>query len=202
MLSCPARDRVRALTLERLAATDWDSHTVVVLDDGLADRPQERQTRAALRLLETAAYDRVAFVLFLEDDLDFSRHLRHNLEHWQPLRVADPDGHFLASLYDPGVAAKAWDAGSAFSVAHPELVYGSQALLASRGTVERVLAGWGTVPGMQDIKISRLAAAEGPILYHRPSLVQHADVSSTWGGPDHRARDFDSTWKAPPLLAA
>jgi hypothetical protein len=196
MLSCVSRDAVRAATLKRLASTDWSGDVVVVLDESVAERPQERQEQTARRLLEQAAADRVGFVLFLEDDLEFNVHLEHNLTHWEPLRAAGPDGHLMASLYDPGVAAISWDRERAFSIAHPELVYGSQAFLLSRATVDVVLAGWDSLPGMQDIKISRLAAAVGPIHYHRPSLVQHVAGPSTWGGPSHRAEDFSPAWRA------
>jgi hypothetical protein len=75
-------------------------------------------------------------------------------------------------------------------------VYGSQAFLLSRATVALVLAGWDGVPGMQDIKISRIAAKAGPIHYHRPSLVQHVRAPSTWGGPQHWARDYSASWRA------
>lgn len=197
MLSCAERDAVRRATLERLARTDWSGEVVVVLDEAVAERPQDRQEQTAKRLLEQAAADRVDFLLFLEDDLDFNAHLAHNLARWHPLHAADPEGHLMASLYDPGVAAVAWDHERAFSIAHPELVYGSQAYLLSRATIGVVLAGWQSVPGMQDIKISRLAAAAGPIHYHRPSLVQHVAAPSTWSGPQHWAEDFSPSWRAP-----
>jgi hypothetical protein len=197
MLSCGARDAVRAATLDRLRATDWHGEVVVMLDESVAERPQERQEQTARRLLETAAADGVDFVLFLEDDLEFNAHLRHNLVEWHPRRAAGPHGHLMASLYDPGVAAIASDDQHAFAIAHPDLVYGSQAFLLSRSTIAVVLAGWDSVVGMQDIKISRLAAAIGPIHYHRPSLVQHVAGESTWGGPNHTARDFSPSWRAP-----
>jgi hypothetical protein len=196
MLSCGSRDAVRAATLQRLAATDWSGDVVVVLDESVAERPQERQEQTARRLLKQAAADGVQFVLFLEDDLEFNVHLEHNLTVWEPLRTAGPNAHLMASLYDPGVAAISWDYERAFSIAHPELVYGSQAFLLSRATVAVVLAGWDSVPGMQDIKISRLAAAVGPIHYHRPSLVQHVAAPSTWDGPSHWAEDFSPSWRA------
>ena len=196
MLSCAARAAVRRATLERLAATDWVGDAVVVLDGTDAVRPQERQERTARRLLERAAADGAGFVLFLEDDLEFNRHLSHNLAHWHPLLAAGPDGHLLGSLYDPGVYATEWHLDRAFSVAHPEFVYGSQAFLLSRATVALVLAGWDGVPGMQDIKISRIAAKAGPIHYHRPSLVQHVRAPSTWGGPYHWAKDYSESWRA------
>ena len=202
MVSCTARDEVRSSTLERLRATDWPGDVVVVLDQFQAERAQERQERTAHRLLETAAADEVPFVLFLEDDLEFNRHLHHNLTHWSPVVSAGSQGHLLGSLYDPGVGALSWDHDRAYSIAHAELVYGSQALLLSRATLLAVLEGWDSVEGMQDIKISRVAARSGPIHYHRPSLVQHVGAPSTWGGPRHWARDFSASWRARELTQA
>ena len=57
---------------------------MVILDEVASERPQERQERTARRLLERAAADGTGYVLFLEDDLDFNRHLRHNLDHCGP----------------------------------------------------------------------------------------------------------------------
>jgi hypothetical protein len=202
MLSCAARDAVRADTLKRLAATDWPREVVVVLDETEAARPQERQERMARKVLERAAADDARFIVFLEDDLEFNVHIHHNLTRWSPLLRAGADGHLMASLYNPGVGALEWDDRRAFSVARPERVYGSQAFLLSRATLARVLDGWGTVPGMQDIKISRIAAKHGAIHYYRPSLVQHVGVPSTWGGSHHSARDYSPVWRAPEISAA
>lgn len=202
MLSCAARDELRAATLMRLAATDWPDGAVVVLDDGRAQRAQDRQVDTSRRLLENALDGDAELVLFLEDDLAFNRYLRHNLTHWHPLAAAAPGSHVMASLYDPGVAAAAWDYERAFSIADADLVYGSQAFVLSRATIAHVLAGWERVPGMQDIKISRLAAQVTPIHYHRPSLVQHVVAPSTWGGHSHRARDFSMSWRARALSQA
>jgi hypothetical protein len=196
MLSCAARNDVRRQTLARLGSTDWQGDVSVVVDRSPEARPEQRQEDTALRLLETAAADGASFVLFLEDDLDFNLHLRHNLAHWQPLREADPERFFLASLYNPGVAATVEDEQRAYAVAVPECVYGTQALLLSRTTVAHVIEGWHTTPGMQDIKISRLAATVTPIYYHRPSLVQHIGAASTWGGCSHTAIDYSSRWRA------
>jgi hypothetical protein len=195
MISCGARTAVRAETLARLRSTDWRGEVSVVVDGSTAQRPQERQEHTALRLLKRAASDGPGFVLFLEDDLDFNRHLLHNLAGWRPLRKADPDRFLLASLYNPGIAASTEDEEGTYAVADPERVYGSQAFVLSRAILAHVIEGWHTIPGMQDIKISRLAALVTPIYYHRPSLVQHVGASSTWGGCSHSAVDFSSTWR-------
>ncbi|QJY47948.1 hypothetical protein [Pseudonocardia broussonetiae] len=196
MISCSERADVRAGTLARLAATDWAADAVVVLDGSALPRPQDRQVETAERLLRRALSDGAPYVLFLEDDLEFNRYLRHNLESWWPLRTASPDTHFMASLYNPDIGAVEEHLELSYAVADPDLVYGSQAFLLSRATVARVIDGWYDVIGGQDIKISRLAATAGPIHYHRPSLVQHVPVPSTWGGVGHTAIDYSPTWLA------
>jgi hypothetical protein len=195
VLSCPEREEMRARTLANLARTDWREDARVVVDETSYDRRQERQERTALRLLEQALADDAPFVLFLEDDLEFNRHLRHNLERWAPL-VAVGDGHFFASLYNPSVVPLWRDPQRAFFAADPECVYGSQAIVLSRATVRHVSEHWREMAGMQDIKLSRLTAPLCPLLYHAPSLVQHVGVVSAWGGRYHAAIDYDADWRA------
>jgi hypothetical protein len=80
-------------TLERLGHTDWGEPPAVISDStaiegrGLrCDRPQGRQEIASRLVLETALRDaEMDYLRFLEDDLDFNRHLRHNLSVWEPL---------------------------------------------------------------------------------------------------------------------
>jgi hypothetical protein len=195
VLSCPDREQVRARTLANLAATDWDEEPRVVVDETSCDRRQERQEETTLRLLLLAIDDDSPFVLFLEDDLEFNRHLRHNLERWPPIEDAGGD-HFFASLYNPAVLAKRRYPERACFVAEADCVYGSQAIILSRAMVCFASARWRDVPGMQDIKLSRLAAPLCPLLYHSPSLVQHVGVASTWGGSYHQAIDYDADWRA------
>ena len=196
MLSCPERAAMRRRTLANLQLTDWADTAWVELDPGTAERKQDRQTQTALRLLERAAGDGHDFMLFLEDDLEFNRYLRHNLERWQPLRDAARAGHFFASLYNPNVRSLMRGPDQAFFVADPNSVYGSQAFLLSWATARHIVTHWDDVIGMQDIKMSRLAAGLGPIYYHVPSLVQHIGTVSAWGGVFHSAPDFDAEWKA------
>jgi hypothetical protein len=195
LMSCKERSATRRSTIERLAATDWQEAVETVLDERRYERRQDRQEHTALRVLEAASTRAADFLLFLEDDLDFNRHLRHNLEHWAPLRQAG-DGPFFASLYNPNVHECWRDAGRAFFVADPAAVYGSQAFLLSVVTARYVVDHWTEVIGMQDIKMSRLAARRSLIYYHSPSLVQHVGRQSTWGGHYHWATDFSANWRA------
>ncbi len=196
MMSCAERQLVREETLRNLSRSDWDGEVAVELDRESAERRQERQETTALRLLERAQVAEADFVLFLEDDLDFNLHLRHNLGHWAPLRDAGPRSHFFGSLYNPNIRIKSQEPARAFFIAEPECVYGSQAFILALPTVGYIVEGWAEVPGMQDIKMSRLAARVCSVYYHAPSLVQHLSVPSVWGGLYHWASDFDPTWRA------
>jgi hypothetical protein len=194
MLSCPQRQALREETLADLRATDWGGEVVVVVDDTDHPRRQDRQERTSLRLLrEALARPGWDHLLFLEDDLKFNRHLRHNLERWAPLTEGRVG---LASLYNPGVRRlEELPCGHGF-VADPDLTYGSQALLLARPCAAYVAEHYAEVPGMQDIKFTRLAARLGPLYYHTPSLVQHVGVRSAWGGSFHQAADFDAAFRA------
>ena len=198
MISCKEREVVRGQTLRSLSEAGWTEPVLVECDRELAARRQERQERTAHSLLERAVANGREFVLFLEDDLVFNRHFAHNLTHWFPLSGHRAGGPFFASLYNPNVRELARRNGEACFVAFPDAVYGSQAFLLSLTTARYALAHWAEIPGMQDIKLSRLAARLGPIYYHVPSLVQHVGAASVWGGVFHQARDFDPDWRALP----
>jgi hypothetical protein len=103
----------------------------------------------------------------------------------------------VASLYNPALRELACDIRNNGRLIAPTSVFGSQAFLISRAAVRYILRHWHNVPGMQDIKISRLGGRlGGPLYYHVPSLVQHIGRPSLWGGPFHSAKDFDPNWRA------
>jgi predicted O-methyltransferase YrrM len=151
-------------------------------------------------LLQKALKDGTELILFLEDDLEFNLNFRYNLEHWGPLQHFQSGDHFYASLYNPNVGELERHQERDLIIARPEMVYGSQAVVLSRATVAHMLAHWGEIPGMQDIKMSRLAGQVTPLYFHLPSLVQHTGINSVWGGHFHTARDFQPRWKASPPL--
>ncbi|MBV9547965.1 MAG: hypothetical protein JOY61_26625 [Chloroflexi bacterium] len=196
MLSCPEREQVRESTLASLAGTDWGEAPVIELDRSEFARPEERQTQTALRLLERAVMDTAELFLFLEDDLQFNVHLRHNLTHWYPLESLNSSPLFFGSLYNPNIWELERVSSLNFFVAHPDFVYGSQAFVLSREMARYIIEHWSEVIGMQDIKMSRLAARLARIHYHSPSLVQHVGKLSMWGGPYHWTPDFHPTWRA------
>ncbi len=199
MGSVSSRRDVRAMTIEALHRTDWGADVRIVLDQARQpDDKGRRSTDTAREALERAAQtDHGDLVLFLEDDLEFNRNLRHNLEHWRPIVDLRPGDHLCASLYDPDIGSLNPDEdGDTWRVVHPELPYGSQAVLLARPTLNWILDGWRRQPGLGDIKIFRLAAEKTPIHYHRPSLVQHRRVPSSWGGVAHHAENYDESFLA------
>src|SRR2546428_5154020 len=103
ILSCPEREQARRQTVENLCATDWLAQPEIEIDNSNYKRRQERQERAARRLVHRAVADDSEFILFLEDDLQFNQHLRHNLEHWFPLRQVNANDHYFGSLYNPTI---------------------------------------------------------------------------------------------------
>jgi ADP-heptose:LPS heptosyltransferase len=194
MISCPEREELRHKTLANLASTDWGDMSVVVqVDGGIGPDHGTRQTDCALIALKKGWDSSADYVLFLEDDLQFNRHIRHNLFHWKPLRERSIA---LAGLYNPNLRESAYDLTSHARIIAPSAIFGSQALLLSREALGYVIRNWRRASGMQDIRISRLAGRlPFPVLYHFPSLVQHVGDESVWGGRYHRARDFDANWR-------
>jgi ADP-heptose:LPS heptosyltransferase len=192
MISCEARSRLRNRTLSSIARNCPAVPLHVQLDDGRGEDPRERQTRTSYLALERALKKTDAdYILFIEDDLQLNRSFYENLVSWPALQFKR---FGLGSLYNPGVQPLACDVKNRLIVADPESIYGSQAFVISRSATKYILKHWDEVPGMQDIRISRLAARIGPVLYHVPSLVEHVGKKSTWGGGSHYAIDFDRDW--------
>jgi hypothetical protein len=195
MISCRERDELRRRTLENLAKTDWGDLPIHIhFDTPDGGTFEQRQVQSSFLALQKTLDYRTDYILFLEDDLDFNRHIRHNLCHWDPIRRGVVT---LAGLYNPRFWGRAFDLRSQARIIDPNSAFGSQALLLSKETVAYVVRRWDDVLGLQDTKISRLVGRLGkPVFYHAPSLVQHIGSSSTWGGGFHQAFDFDPAWKA------
>jgi hypothetical protein len=196
MASCSARDEVRQRTIASLSATDWKGTLTVVFDDPSKRNPLERNNELLRRILRRAAKADEIF-LFLEDDLDFNRHLLHNLSAWVPLQRLLPDGHFFASLCNMGIPLLKSFPELAYSEAFPAAAVGSHAFVISQTTARYLLTCWGVESGPRaDVRILRLAARVGPLFYHLPSLVQHVGIHSLCGGLFQESADFDKDWKS------
>lgn len=196
MQTCRARNSVRITTLAELKSTDWADTPLVVWDDPTHDTAQERQNALVHRILQLAVSDSAEMMLLLEDDLNFNRHIQHNLSVWYPLRSLSRDQHFFASLYHPsGIRLLEHSQFQNYATVDVSSVSGSQALLVSLKTVRYMLTCWGVEPGPHiDLKLARLAARVCPLTYHIPSLVQHVGYESVWGGPYSSSTDFDRDW--------
>jgi len=195
LITTPERRQIRQDTVADLANTDWGDLPLAVLEDPdtNADR-RGRIVQQGLRALTRFLSGTADYLLLLEDDLLFNRHLRHNLEHWRLLRTRRLT---LAGLYNPGLHELAFDLPGHAIVADPFAAYGSQALLMSRAAAEHAVQHWTRHGSPLDHRLLRSAAElDCPLYYHSPSLVQHRIARSTWGGHPHQAVDFDPAWKA------
>jgi hypothetical protein len=195
IITCRERDRLRAQTLRSLAASDWKDRPVRIQMDRarFADR-RDRICDTAWLALNRSLRTNLDYVLLLEDDLVFNRFLRHNLLHWRPLR----EGMItVAGLYNQDLKVVAYDVRANFVLVDPQSVFGSQAFLIARESVEYLVAHWHESREPLDFRLSDLAAGQRPyIIYHTPSLVQHVGKKSVWGGRFCEAIDYDPLWKA------
>jgi hypothetical protein len=214
MITCPGREALLKATLADLRRHEVQGHQAlrlhVQLDGTTYERRQERQEHNSLAALTTGLnrFPDADVLLFFEDDIIFNRHLIHNLQRWSPLRNVErlTPGHpqpsarryVFGSLYDPNVRELSCKPDENYFIADPAAVYGSQAFVMSRAMAKHFVENWWDVQGMQDIKMSRLAAQLGPIYFHQPSLVQHVGVVSTWTDDSrfHDTKYFDQDFKA------
>ena len=197
MISCAARDPLRRVTIERLARTDWAQQPLVCFEDPQWTAPLDRHRMLVRSALEAARRTHADMFLFLEDDILFNRHLRHNLETWAPVRVCRPGDHVFGSLFNPGVQRWRSNAAEQWFEAEPLSAFGSQGIVVSRATLQHMVSCWGIDRSTHgDLRLIRLASLVGPILYHQPSLIQHDGRASLWGGPFIEAQDFDPDWRA------
>jgi len=209
MITCPGREEMLKATLADLRSHEPNLPVFVQRDETTFARRQERQEHNALAALQTGLnkFSEAEVLLFFEDDIIFNRHLIHNLQRWAPLRnittaIPGPEPtarrYSFGSLYDPTVRELEMHQDEHYFIADPEAVYASQAFVLSRATAEYCVKHWWEVPGMQDIKMSRLAAQLGDICYHSPALVQHVGIQSTWTDDArfHDTKSFDRNFNA------
>ena len=84
LLTCPERRAILQNTLASLRATDWGAEPRVFENRDTHPDRRLRIQHGARALLERALAEGAELILYLEDDLVFNRHLRHNLTGWAP----------------------------------------------------------------------------------------------------------------------
>jgi len=196
MISSEARRTVREATLRRLTHTDWGNDSVLLqLEDCVTGLdPKERETNAALALLQQFLNGKATYLLFLPDHLVFNQYLRHNLQEWLLVRKRQIT---LAGLFNPGLVETACDCANRAYIVAPKRAFGPQALLMSRPAVRHIIAHWNESNARVDARILRLAEGlRRPLVYHSPSLVQPAEPRPNLEGSSWTAPDFDADWKA------
>ncbi len=205
LLTCRERAASLARTLASWARTDWGTAPRVHLDAaprtkgvrwGTAARGG-RLTAAFAKMGRTVLNERGQkdeWLLFLEDDLEFHPRLGSLVRSWEAL---DDGPCVLASLFNPSLRAAAiWGTLPRSFAAAPKTFLGAQALLLRRWALGQALAQWDTEEGLTSQRLARLLGPGGPVWVHRPALVQHVAVDSSWGARVQRALDFDPAWVA------
>lgn len=185
LMTCREREVTRGRTLASLAETDYQGEVWTVVDSDVTSAPSRaRSVRNFQRALHfcsdftTHYLGRPRFVLLLEDDLTFNRHLEHNLQRWL---ARDELTGVVGSLYRTALGGAI---GNQALLATPK-VFGSLALRADS-------LPWRAIEP-QDVWLRRVAT----VRHHEPSLVNHDDNSSTLGHERHRACDFNPHWRSP-----
>lgn len=198
LLTSAERRPVWEGTMKRWRATDWGEDPALVVDGGAGPTSTEWRAANPRHLLALAAEQEADYYLFLQDDLLFNLHLRHNLLHWGPLR----EGWLsMGSLYNPGLTvAEAGDVDlwrAKFFRVPLGAFFGALAVVLSRAAVGAILREWGEEPGAFDLESALIAERHSPgVVMHVPSLVQHGPGPGTGDGAPHRAVDFDPFYYA------
>lgn len=147
-------------------------------------------------------------LLSLEDDVHVNRHLRHNLENWDPIKYGFLlYGTLLNSSHD-GRTGLPWYFGSPLAVRadrNYQMIdtcntWGAQAILIRRTVIPLILERWHDRPGggHPDVKIPWIVQGVSSVVYlHRPSLVEHRRTPSLVQTPPVLAADFDVNWRTP-----
>jgi hypothetical protein len=179
MYTCPERRFTRAASLASLGQTDWRADFRLVVDVGSGAPSLARMATTFVRALDAAASSKANFVLVVEDDLRFNRHLEHNVREW----VSSFKAYEVGSLYRSSLGSKV---GTQALLSNPKMWRDLWRLASMRKASElQPFDAW-----------LRSEVAERRFRTHAPSLVQHSAHSSTCGHPDHQATSFDEDWRA------
>jgi hypothetical protein len=198
VMTCAERTKALTATLSSLKAANWNqSHPCIVVDDAQEQEPLARIHATWRRMVRLASQCDADYALLLEDDVIFCKWFTCNLLVWPLLKSTPRSSAFYASLYNPGLPFVSRNVADCYAVADPRWVWGSQALLVSVGTLRYIDRNWDKASGNPDMRMPRIVRPVTPVYHHLPSLVDHADTPTTWGGIEHHAPDFDCNWRSP-----
>jgi ADP-heptose:LPS heptosyltransferase len=195
LVSSAGRDSIRRTTIANLARTDWQELPLIVeCNFSSAVEQIDAQADCALRALKAGLSRACDYVLYLEDDLEFNRNLRHNLCRWKPLRNGSVT---VAGLFNPGCVERACDLEGQARIVAPPAIFGSPALIISRPAAQYIVRNWRRMDGTHARRIGVLAGRfRTPIFFHAPSLAQRVQANGYGNGTAYRAVDFQRHWKA------
>ncbi len=178
--SCEEAERTRA----NLGQTDWQRAPVV---SWVAP-----ETVRLGWLLESALDRNVDYILLLQGELIFNRHLQHNILRWRPIRRHEAG---VASIYNPRVLENACDFVNNTRISSRPDKLGNEAVLLSAASAKIALERLTRTRAPADPSAAKLASRlRQPIMLHAPSLAQRASKSSD--GDVLMAFDFEPEWRA------
>ncbi len=182
-------------TLANLAATDWGNASVHVPEsEHRFSQPQDQLAYTAWRGLREGVKAGADYVLLLEEGMEFSRHVLHNLRCWPVLRRRTS----VAALASPGVRELAREVSTRRAIIDPMALLGPQALLISNRAARFFLRRWFTAPASLTSKLAWLAARlEDRLPCHWPGLARPRPARRPANGSFKFARDFNPGWRAP-----
>jgi hypothetical protein len=186
IITCPKRKESLGATLRSYYLADFVYDPAIFCDVGLHADPRLSQAANSLQAITEMLGLPWDWLLFAEDDVEFNRHIEHNLKSWASL---NDHGMSVVKLY----SVTPHDGYEGF-VPDCRKIGGSQGLVFSRAAAQKIVQNWGNFPVtyMQDLRMFQTLCA---VYVHQPNLVQHAVVASTWGGPPHRSTTFDLNWR-------
>jgi len=199
LLSVGNREATLAHTVKALRATDWPHDPIVVR---VARDPKRAFVDAASlgfqHALGIGAASDADYIVLVEADSKFNRHLHHNLHNWTPLRERSLQVGVISNV---AARAKACSVQHSFYVADPYTLYGGTCWVLARPCLQQLLDEWPTAAVRPDMRLAHLAGRLGwPVLAHSPSLTQRAGSRSPWPWSPARSLDYAWQWKAETAL--
>lgn len=192
-------------TLASVAAGDWgEAPDVFVQAAGPEDK--DRCVTSYADLLRRAAGCGADFAVVLEDDVDVSPHLRHNLTNWSRL-----PGLKVGSLYLPTSQRDvvAWTGGGAdyderkvSEVLVPgHRLWGAQGMVYAVRDLPLFLTRYDMIRGLRDYRTYAAAGRLGwGVQFYKPAQVQHRvghETTAESRGHYHTDETFDPGWEHP-----